>query len=382
MSDAAEVHTERHRARRSRSIAQRLLIGQVLVLLTLVGGILLATILLGPRALANHLLESGHEHYHPGEIEEHMVFVRTGILALTIGMVAAIGIALLVSFLQARRISSTVDSLAAAARRAADGDYGAIVTRDSYVREVDVLTDSFSELSLQLADTEAGRKRLLADLAHEIRTPIASIQVTLDALEDGVVRPDEQALAALREQAERLTRLTNDLRALSSSEASYLTLHPEIISLGPIVDRTVHAFSENFVRNDITVDIAVPADLQAFADPSRTSQILTNLLSNAERHAPGGRIHIRGELRGDHAVLTVSDDGDGIAPHHIPHIFERFYRSDTARDRDHGGSGLGLTISRDLAERQGGTLTVTSAGIGKGATFELHLPSASSKLHR
>ncbi|CAM5792048.1 histidine kinase OS=Cellulomonas persica OX=76861 GN=CPE01_02220 PE=4 SV=1 [Cellulomonas persica] len=179
-------------------------------------------------------------------------------------------------------------------------------------------------------------------------------------------------------QAERLSRLARDLAAVTHAEAGDITLDLEPIQPEELVDAAVHAWAERAATAGVDVRSHAERPLPAVrVDHNRMAQVLDNLLANALRHTPsGGRITLRASRRDDQVCLEVSDTGTGIAAEHLPHVFERFYRAETARDRDSGGSGIGLAISKALVEAQGGTIHVASPGEDGGATFTITLPAA------
>ena len=213
-----------------------------------------------------------------------------------------------------------------------------------------------------------------------MRTPLATIEAHLEALEDGVRTLDEPTLAALHGGTQRLHRLAQDISAVSRAEEGQLDsrpvpTHPRVL-LESAATAAQDAFDAAQVR--LTVDAAGPLP-DVHVDPERMGQVLANLLENALRHTPaGGAVHLTATRPDNHWVeLDVTDTGEGIAPEHLPHVFERFYQADPARRRQPGssGSGIGLTISRALVEAHGGGLSAHSAGLGHGATFTIRLPA-------
>jgi signal transduction histidine kinase len=240
------------------------------------------------------------------------------------------------------------------------------------------LTTSFNAMAEQLESVEVTRRRLVADLAHEMRTPVATLDAYLEGLEDGVVSVDADTVAVLRTQTARLSRLAEDVAAVSRAEEHQLDLRLETVSPTELVHTASNAFRDRFdakgVELVVSADDALP-DIRA--DRERIGQVIGNLLDNALRHtSEHGRVTVGARAgHGRGVELTVSDAGVGIPPEHLPHVLERFYRVDRARDRAHGGSGIGLAIAKALAEAHGGTLTAHSEGAGHGATFTVRLPA-------
>ncbi len=218
---------------------------------------------------------------------------------------------------------------------------------------------------------------MVADIAHELRTPISVIQGTLEAMLDGVLRPAPGELRGLHAETQRLARLVTDLRMLSLADAGQLTLEHGAVDLAAVVGGVVGrmkplADSRNVALGaDITPGVP-PVD----GDSDRLAQVVTNLIDNALRYTPtGGRVTVHVD-RGDGRVLVkVSDTGPGIAPEDIPFLFERFWRGDRSRNRHSGGSGLGLAIVKQLVALHGGDVAVESQ-VGQGSTFTVSLPLA------
>ncbi|ADG73270.1 response regulator receiver sensor signal transduction histidine kinase [Cellulomonas flavigena DSM 20109] len=242
--------------------------------------------------------------------------------------------------------------------------------------EFDDLAESFNAMAARLQEAERLRARLLADVAHEVRTPVATIAGYLEAVEDGLQPMDEPTMAVLRDQSARLTRLARDLAAVTRAEAGDLVLTLEPLAPDELLAATTGTWRERATAAGVDVRVQVDPELgHVRVDRQRMGQVLDNLVANALRHTPaGGTITLRATGGYQRVALHVSDTGAGIAPEHLPHLFERFYRADTARDRTHGGSGIGLAICKALTEAHGGTITATSDGPGAGASFTVTLP--------
>jgi signal transduction histidine kinase len=289
--------------------------------------------------------------------------------------IAATG-AIVVSVLITRRLRRSLTDLGEAASRISDGDYRRRVEpADS--RELATLADSFNSMAARLEGVEGSRRRLLTDLAHEIRTPLASMEIAVESLEDGALDPGPEVWRILTDQIDRISRLANDLGQVSAAEEGRLNLAPRPTDPNALAEAAVLAARDGFERKGVELRLQpLPGDpLLIAADASRIGQVLGNLLSNALRHTPsGGRVEVSVDDEGEDVVLAVSDDGDGVPAEHLPRIFDRFYRVDAARDRDHGGTGVGLAISRAIAIAHGGDLVATSEGSGKGTTLSLRLP--------
>jgi signal transduction histidine kinase len=240
---------------------------------------------------------------------------------------------------------------------------------------------AFNAMAGRLAEVEATRRRLLADLGHELRTPVATIEAYVDAAEDGVLVPDEDTWAVLRAQTGRLRRLAEDIAAVSRAEEHQLDLHPRRVAVAELVGAAVAAAGPRYADKGVTLATAVGASLpELTADVERMGQVLGNLLDNALRHTPaGGTVTVRAEQDRPGVRITVADTGEGIAAEHLTHVFERFYRADAARDRSRGGSGIGLAIVRAIVTEHGGRVTAHSNGPGTGTAFVVSLPAAGER---
>lgn len=283
-------------------------------------------------------------------------------------------VALLLGVLLIRTLSKPLRDVRAGAQRLAAGDlaYRVPVTAHDEIGEV---AQQFNEMASALERDEQLRQRLMADIAHELRTPLTVIRAQTEALTDGVFALTAENLEPIRDQTAVLSRLVEDLRDLALAEAGRLPLEMGDVDLGALAQRACDAFRSQARSLEIALTCDIPADGPVVrADAQRLSQVLGNLLSNALRHTPaGGTVTVRawGDARGAH--VSVRDTGEGIAPEDLPHLFERFYRTDPARTRADGGTGLGLAIARHWVEAHGGTLAVESQ-VGAGATFTITLP--------
>jgi two-component system sensor histidine kinase BaeS len=259
--------------------------------------------------------------------------------------------------------------LISAAGRLADGDYSARVapTGASSSRRV---MNSFNEMARRLEDADEQRRRLLADLGHELRTPLTVIRGEMEAIVDGVHDPDPEHMELLLEEVAVMERLLEDLRTLSMAEAGSLALHPEPTDLVALVTEATesHRRTAEAQAVAIVVDGAIEVG-EVFVDPVRIREVVSNLVVNSLRAMPGGgALMIRVQLEAKEAVIRVTDTGIGIATDDLEPVFERFHKGSSS-----AGSGLGLTISRDLVEAHGGSISIAS-DVGTGTTVEVRLP--------
>ncbi|MEV4483255.1 HAMP domain-containing sensor histidine kinase [Micromonospora coxensis] len=365
-------------ARPRLGLAGRLLLAQSLVVLVGAATLGLVAAAVGPRIFHDHL---GQVSGHVGpEATRHVeeAYASANAVSLGLALFAALAAALAVSAYLARRVAHPVTELAAAAADVADGNYGVRVAAPGPSREFDTVAQAFNAMAARLADVETTRRRLLADLGHELRTPLATIEAYVDAAEDGVAVPGQETWAVLRAQTDRLRRLAEDIAAVSQAEEHQLDLHPRRTTAAELVTSAVAAARARYAAKGVSLRQQVPDDLPPVeADRERMGQVLGNLLDNALRHTPpGGAVTVAADRDPAGLRIAVTDTGDGIAAEHLPHLFERFYRADDARDRGHGGSGIGLAIVRAIVANHGGRVTAASDGPGTGATFTVTLPAS------
>lgn len=361
-------------------LGRRLLFALALVLATAGVTAWLVAGAVGPAIFHEHLGVGGTRTAEDAVTHAEEAFRTASGLALGIALAVAVLVALAVSVVLTRRIGTSLAALTTAARQVAGGRFAARVPAPDMGREFDELVHAFNQMAARLEESENLRHRLLADVAHEVRTPVATLNAHLEGLEDGVVEAGPETFAVLRAQSARLTRLAEDLAAVTKAESGELALSPVPTDPGELVHLAHLAARDRAEAAGIALTADVEPDLPRIpADPERMAQVLGNLVDNALRHTPaGGRVTISarrdpGRLR-THVTLAVADTGEGIAAEHLPHVFERFYRADTARDRTSGGSGIGLAITRALVEAHGGSVAARSAGVGAGATFTVTLP--------
>ena len=359
--------------------AARLLIAQSLVLVAGAATSWLVATSLGPGIFSDHLEQAGVAHTPSETAHIEDAFASAMVLALMVAAVVSMAIALAVSWFFTRRVQQSIRTVVHAAARIATGDYRVRATSPGLGAEFDLLASTINKLTERLETVETTRRRMLADLAHEMRTPLATIDAYLEAIEDGVRVPDTDNLAVIKSSTDRLGRLAGDIAAVSQAEEGQLSVDLERVLPADLVRAAVSAAGAAAAEKHIALSEQLETGAQrVLADPARMGQVLGNLLDNAVRHTPeGGRIVVSSRPgAGEVVELAVSDSGDGIAPEHLGHVFDRFYRADTARNRAQGGSGIGLTISRAIVEAHGGQVIVSSAGPGHGSTFVVRLPVA------
>ena len=302
------------------------------------------------------------------------------ISSINTALLAGIGVALCVAAIAAyavtTRVLRPIDALRSVTRRIAGGDYAARVPLPPEP-EMAALAQDVNTLAQSLAATEARRTRLLGDVAHEMRTPLTVLDGYVEGVIDGVFEADATTLEALSLELRRLHRLADDLSTLSRAEEGRLAPVIAMCDLAVLARAAVERLRPQFDDAGVHLYITAPDDIALEADADRITQVLTNLLGNALVATPqGGRVAVDVGTGGDTAWVQVADSGVGLAHEDLTRIFERFYRAANSVRRSQG-SGIGLTIAREIARAHGGTLTAASKGPGCGSSFRLTLPRRS-----
>ncbi len=374
--------TPRPGLRRSRSsgLATRLLAAQSLVLVAGALSTWLVASTVAPGIFHEHLLQAGVAHTAQETVHVEEAFASAILIALGVALLVSVSVALGVTWYFTRRVQNSVAAVAVSAAAIAEGRHGSRVPSPALGAEFDQLAATVNHLARRLEAVEATRRRMLADLAHEMRTPLATIDAHLEAVEDGLRDLDEPTMAVLRSSTQRLGRLAQDMTAVSKAEEGQLQLNCQPTSPASLVAAAAAAAGEAFQAKGVRLRVATVTTPQISADPERMAQVLGNLLENALRHTPaGGSVTLATACPDRHWVqISVTDTGEGIEPEALPHVFDRFYRADLARTRGRGGSGIGLTISRALVEAHGGGISARSDGTGTGATFTVRVPTLRS----
>lgn len=332
--------------------------------------------LIGPPLFHDHLLRAGMSATAAelGHVEQ--AYNEASFVSLAVALVIAVLCALGVTWYVAGRLTRPLAALTTVAHEMGKGNYAARAIVSDAGPELASLAEAFNAMAGRLGDTEKTRRRLVGDVAHEMRTPVATLAAYLDGLDDGVVHWDESTSSLFRSNVERLTRLCDDMSAVSRAEERHLELRRSSVSVRELLEAAEREAEPGFTAKGVRLELAACVDARIVADPERVGQVLTNLLTNALRHTPAdGEVIVSATQADGEVQLVVRDSGEGLEPDQLAHVFERFYRGDAARTRDARGSGVGLTIAQAIAEAHGGRLTVTSPGRGHGATFILSLPA-------
>ena len=354
-----------------------------------VGGNHVGSVLIGPVASRRTFRPYRGGDRSPGhpealrEIQEPSLrrFTDTTFQSLLLsGLGAGVGGILLVSLLS-RRLLTSVRRLTAAAQQLGKGDLSqrvAVSGRD----EIGELTSTFNAMAEGLENAERQRRNMVADVAHELRTPLSNIRGYVEAVRDGVLEADAETIESIHRQTMYLSKLVEDLRLLAETEAADFQLDLEPGLLEEVVSRSVEAFRPQAQSKAIELAFNSGTDRAELSrrlvsiDRTRIEQVMNNLLQNAVEHTiEGGRIDVSVAESDETVSVTVADTGEGISSEDLPHVFDRLYRADPSRTRSTGGAGLGLTIAKQLIEAHGGTIRVESTE-GEGSRFTLTLPLA------
>jgi len=360
-----------------RSLGVQVFVSYLIVLI--VGLVVLTAALsfLGSRHVPGRQEGGGPRYGGPPATNIERIF-RTGVAdALVFAGIAAIVAAGALSVYVTRRIVLPVQALAAASQRLAAGHHDERVPVQG-TDEMGALADSFNTMAEALEQTETRRRALLADVAHELRTPLSGIKGYMEGLSDGVIEPGSETYGRVTVEVDRLQRLVTDLEELSRLDAGVVPLTRQAVPIRQIVEAAVERLRPQAYDQGLILEVALPGALPAvIVDVDRIQQVLLNLIGNAIQYTPPpGRITVSARSEGSRIRIDVEDTGLGIAAEHLAHVFERFYRVDRSRARSGGGSGLGLTIARYFVEAHGGSIRAASPGPGRGSTFSFTLPAA------
>lgn len=323
---------------------------------------------IGAQTFTDMMVGAGDTPEHAREMYDSAV-MNVVVAAVFVAAAASLVLAVVL----ARMLARPLAEIGSAARRIAEGDYAARVPRTG-PEELASLADSFNQMAESLADQERMRRDFIANAAHELRTPLTNLQGYLEALRDGVITADRATYESLHEEADRLVRLSRSLDALAEGDAASGPPRLEDVDLAAAIRSAVELAGPAFERRGVAVVLDVPERLPARANPDHLAQVLGNLVSNAARYTPeGGRVTVRAERRPSDVLVSVANSGEPIPADDLDRLFERFYRVEKSRDREHGGAGIGLAIVKQLVEAAGGRVGAES---GEGHTrFWFSLPA-------
>jgi signal transduction histidine kinase len=276
--------------------------------------------------------------------------------------VATLILAAILSVLLTKRVLRPLSQMIGTAGKIAAGDYTDRVKSRS-TDEIGELAEAFNWMADSLQRIEQLRKNMVVDVAHELRTPLTNMRGYLEALRDGVLAPSKETFASLHEETLRLAKLVEDLLRLARADSARATLHLEEISLQKMIGQNLNLFRTQLDAKAIVVRTCLEEGADRVrGDPDKLAQAIGNLLQNACQYTPGGgAIRVIAERAGEGLKVTFANTGEGIAAEDLPFIFERFYRGEKSRSREHGGAGIGLAIVRELIEAHGGTVGAESS---------------------
>lgn len=289
-------------------------------------------------------------------------------------------IALLLGILLSRTLTHPIRELTQATHAISEGDLSQQVPIRSN-DELGELAQAFNRMSSELSRSVNARKQMTADIAHELRTPLSLILGHAEAVHDGVLPPTRENFEIIREEAIRLEHLVDDLRTLSLADAGELKINLQSVEPGRLLQEVAALYQYRAQKKNVSLELDVPPSLAAIeVDSGRMTQVLTNILDNALRHTPeGGRIVLSAKELEEQIDISVQDSGPGLKAEDLDRIFDRFYRTDSARQREDGGSGLGLAIARSIVQAHGGRLSPESEE-GKGLKIIIRLPKTPRRL--
>jgi signal transduction histidine kinase len=318
------------------------------------------------------------EKYNISPEPAHTMFVTAVHRYLIWASLAAAILAIVLSFLMMRRVLAPLTRMTAISAQIAAGDFSVRVPARS-PDEVGLLARAFNRMAESLEKIENLRRHLMIDVAHELRTPLTNIRGYLEALNDGVLPPSPETLSLLQDETMRLIQLAEDVLELARADAARGRLLREPVDLAAEIEASLAVFSRTFAQNAVAVQVHAPEGIPAVsADRRRIARVLRCLTENAVQYTPPhGRLDIRIELNADRVRLEYANDGAELNAEDLPYIFERFYRGEKSRSRQHGGAGIGLAIVKELVEAHGGKV---GAGMSAGTVriwFELPVHSSS-----
>ncbi|PRZ12566.1 sensor histidine kinase [Nesterenkonia sandarakina] len=373
-----------NRPRRLTGLGTRILAALILVLCVAVVTAWVVALVVGPVIFDDHMEMVESADPDPGVVAHaEEAFDAAWRLSLLLALLAAFGTSIVVTVILVRRLVRPIRKIHDAVGEITEGDYSARVPESSIGAEFTELMVAFNSMAAELDRTELTRQRLLSDLAHEMRTPVSTVDGYLEAMQDGVAHADEPTLLMLREQTERLKRLAEDISLVSAAEEGRLNLRPAPVAVGELLDAASAQIHARYQTAGVRLVVKAGARARSVmisVDRDRIGQVLTNLLDNALHHTdPDDEVVLSARASRSSVTFEVADTGHGIETDHLPHIFERFYRADSARDRTHGGSGIGLAIVRSIVTAHDGSVWASSEGPGRGAAFMVELPHAAQE---
>jgi len=331
------------------------LLWKLLGINVLVIGVVILIVWFAIDYLASNYFMALMKDYNISPTDVHQMFLDATHRSLIWATLATLALAVILSFLLTKKVLAPLSQMTAITRKIATGDYTAQV-RISAADEVGQLAAAFNQMADSLRRVEQLRKTMVIDVAHELRTPLTNMRGYIEAFSDGVMAPSKEALESLYEETLRLAKLVEDLLQLARADASRGTIRRQRINLQELVSQVLELFQPKFAEKEIVVEVDLSrAGDRLMADPEKLSQVVSNLLQNACQYTPrGGHVRVFAERPPGKIKVSFANTGDGIADEDLPFIFERFYRGEKSRSREHGGAGIGLAIVKELIEAHRG----------------------------
>jgi len=337
------------------SVLTNRLLWKLLGIRVLVIGFVILIVWLAVDYLAADYLATLMKEYHVSPTTTHQMFIHAVHRYMVWATLAAIGLAVILSFLLLKRVLTPLMQMIDITKKIAQGDYSAKVPVRSQ-DEVGQLASAFNQMADSLKKVEQLRKTMVLDVAHELRTPLTNMKGYLEALLDGVLPPSRENLESLQEETGRLVRLVEDLLRLAKADAARATLQKEEIQIADLILQGIDSFLPQFQAKGIRVETRFqPGANRLWGDSDKLAQVISNLLQNAWQYTPpGGALRISTEPWTKGLKIIFANTGSEIAEKDLPFIFERFYRGEKSRSREHGGAGIGLAIVKELVEAHDG----------------------------
>lgn len=307
-----------------------------------------------------------------------VTFLSTLNHSFMLSAIAALLFGFIISIIISRQLSKPLVKITETANKMRDGNLEVRALVNTSTKEIDELSKSINYLAKTLNNQEMLRKRLTSDMAHELRTPLTTLKTHVEAFIDGIWEPTTERLEAFYEEIDRLTKMVDNLRNLAKIEQTTLHLNKSKVDLSSELEKIVDSFKPLYMKENYELTSSITPEITTQIDKDKFKQIMNNLLLNSYKYVkPNGKVEVMLRKEKQSIIIKVIDNGIGIPEKDLPFIFERFYRSDLSRNKNTGGSGIGLTITKAFVEAHGGKIYVESK-VNTGTTFTVELPATTS----
>ena len=304
-----------------------------------------------------------------------VAFLSTLNHSFMVSAIAALFFGFIISVFVSKQLSKPLVKITETANKMRTGDLEVRANINTTTREIDELSNSINYLAETLNSQEMLRKRLTSDMAHELRTPLTTLKTHVEAFMDGIWEPTTERFETFYEEIERLTKMVDNLRNLASLEQANLNLNKSKVDLSDELEKILDTFKPLYIKKSYELSGSITPGITAIVDKDKFKQIINNLISNSYKYLkPNGKVHVVLQKENQNTIIKVIDNGIGIPEKDLPYIFERFYRTDLSRNKDTGGSGIGLTITKAFVESHGGKIYVESK-VDEGSTFTIVFPN-------